>query len=495
MKRSIALFVTLLAVSLFLAQTRLSAEEKVAGTAPLDILAKYVYEAKFGDFPPQAVTRAKYLILDNIGCALGATQTDIGKNYLKLAHTLGGGQEARVIGSGEQVSCLAAAYVNAQLANVLDFDDTYDLYLPGHPGNAIVHTALALSDAQGASGQDMLAAVILGYEVCLRAGKAAGNIDWQQPFLYDVMSLGTITPAAHLLRLDLPGIRTALLHADLTPLPFAKREKFDLLPTVNVTDLKNNAGYYAMAGIMAAHRADQGLAGWGNILSGDLKTWFLSGGDPARYQLLTQGLGKDYLLLEVSFKPTPSCRLSHPAVTALWQALGNQPVKSDEVKEIIVKQVKRLDRPTWDRMLQAQFSLQCIVAMAALGVEPGPQWYITQRFNDPDVKGLAAKVKLEDDPQGEEMEITEGKGRCSVKVVFTDGTVKEAVIRAIKGAPDNPMSEKELQDKFRANTRALFSESRLNRIIDLLLNLEKLPRVSTLTALLTSPTLKSRQPR
>lgn len=494
MKKSIALFVMLLVVSFFLARPILWAEEKAPGTAPLDILAKYVHEAKFGDFPPQAVTRAKYLILDNIGCALGATQTDIGKNYLKLAHALGGGQESRVIGSGEQVSCLAAAYVNAQLANILDFDDTYDLYLPGHPGNAIVHTALALADAQGASGQDMITAVILGYEICLRAGKAIGSFDWQQPFIYDVMPLGTISPAAHLLHLDLPEIRTALLHADLTPFPFTKREKFDLLATVNVTDLKNNAGYYAIAGILAAHRADQGLAGWGNLLQGDLKTWFLSGGDPARYRLLTQGLGKEFLLLEVSFKPTPSCRLSHPAVTALWQALDHQPVKADEVKEIIVKQPKRLDRPTWDRMLQAQFSLQCIVAMTALGVEPGPQWYITQRFNDPDVKGLAAKVKLEDDPQAEEMEITEGKGRCSVKVVFTDGTVKEAVSRAIKGAPDNPMSEKDLQDKFYANTRALFPKSHLKRIMDTLLNLEKLPRISSLTTLLASPSLKTVSP-
>jgi 2-methylcitrate dehydratase PrpD len=137
-------------------------------------LAEYVHESQFDGFPTVVIERAKELILDSVGCALGATQTDIGRSYINLAMDLAGKAESTVAGSGMRISALHAAYVNTQLANLLDFDDTYDVYHPGHPGCLIVQSALAMAEAIGATGEELLTSVILGYEVSLRVGHAVG---------------------------------------------------------------------------------------------------------------------------------------------------------------------------------------------------------------------------------------------------------------------------------------------------------------------------------
>lgn len=459
-----------------------------AGPKPIDILAKYAAEAKFEDFPAEVVNRAKYLILDNIGCVLGATRTEVGKKYLALARNMGGGNDVTLTGSGDKISCLTAAYVNGQLANILDFDDTYDFYSPAHPGIGIVQTALTLGEAVGASGKEMLTAVILGYESCMHVGRAVGSIEWKMPFIYP-FSLGTAVTAARLLNLEQKQIAGAICQAGMWSAE-PKRRKFDVESNLRMTDVKNNAGSTAVQGIMAAYRAQQDFQCSEHFLECDFKKWFLAGGDLKDYEMLITGLGKTYRIMEVSFKPTPSCRFSHPSVTALWQALDHRPVKEEDVKEIIFKGVVRLNHPKWENMLQAQFSMYCILSLAALGVEPGPEWYVTGRFNDPDVRSLAKKIKLENDPEAEKLEIRECKYKCTVKVVFRDGISKEATIYHAKGAPENPMTEKELQAKFRSNAAGLFPEARLVKILETILNLERVARLSTLTKLLISEKLR-----
>jgi hypothetical protein len=186
-------------------------------------------------FPGDVVNRAKYLILDNIGCALGGTQTELGRKYLRVSANWKGIPESTVMGTGTRVSCMNAVYVNTQLANVLDFDDTYDLYSPGHPGNAIIQTAVGLGEAIDASGEELLTAVILGYEVCLRIGRAEGPIDWQWSIYVDSMTRGTTTVSSRLLKLDREEICTAFHHAMELIFPL-NREKFDIPASTTVPE-------------------------------------------------------------------------------------------------------------------------------------------------------------------------------------------------------------------------------------------------------------------
>jgi 2-methylcitrate dehydratase PrpD len=453
---------------------------------PIEILSKYVNTARFDDFPEDVVTMAKYLILDNIGCALGGTQTDIGRKFLRMATSWKGSPESTIIGTGTRVSCMNAVYVNTQLANVLDFDDTYDLFSPGHPGNALVQTAISMGDEVNASGREVLTAVILGYEITLRIGRSTGPIEWQNSMYLDSMTRGTTTVASRLLKLDQKETCNALHHVYEFTFP-QHRQKFDLPASMTVEETKSNYGLDGIRGILAARLAQQGVTSAKSILDGDIKKWYLSGGELDRYDILTGGLGKTYRIMEMSFKPTPSCRLTHGPVTALWKALDHKSVKAKDIDQIEIKYVKRLDRPKWEIEMEAQFSMQCVIALAALGIEPGPGWYNTGKFKSPEVRELAAKVKLEDDPEAELLELKERKVNCTATVKFKDGTVKKATIHHIKGAPDNPMTHDELKAKFKANTIDILSEAQISKLIDTVLNMEKLEKISELTKLLYSP--------
>ncbi len=471
-----------------LAQEEPAKKEKSAPN-PTEIIAHYAANAKLSDYPPEVINTAKYLILDNIGCILGATQTGVGKKYLRMAKDFGGSGQCTILGSGEKVPWQTASYINGQLANILDFDDTYDFYFPAHPGISIVPVALTFGELLGSSGEDMLLAVIVGYETSMHLGKASGPSHWNMSFLYP-FPMGSAIVAAKLLHLDTIQTAAAMRMAGMPTWKF-RRLKYDVENNMNIMDTKNEAGVHGYAGILAAFRAQEGFYSRGYFLDDlDFEKWYLAGGSLAGYDMLIAGPGKPYRLLEVNIKPTPSCAFSHPAVTALWAALDHQPVKEKDIEEIVFKGVVRLDHPEWEEMLDAQFSLYCVLSLTALGVEPGPQWYVTNRFDDPEVRALAKKIRLVSDPEAVRLEMEENRNKATVIVKFKDGTSKEATIYNVKGSPNNPLTPGELQAKFQANTRALFKKSRLKKIIDKILNLEKLPNVTELTSLLTSKKLK-----
>lgn len=484
MKKALNLFFILLLCSYATAVQSEQAKKGSSEANVLEIYAKYLTEAQFSDFPAEVVERAKYLILDSIGCAIGGAQTEIGKKFMNLAKSWSGGKEATLLGNGAKVSIMSAAYANTQLANLLDYDDTYDFYPPGHPGCTIIQTALAMAEETDASGKDFLTAVILGYEVCCRAGRAAGSILWGNTVNTSSDTLGATSAACRLLGLDCESAERALAFAARTQGGFPRPYKHDIPAGMVVPEVKGEYGQRALHGILAARQGQHGLTAWKTILDGDLKSWYLAGGNPNGYHILTEGLGTDYRILEVSFKPTPSCRWTHVPITAAWQALDQKPVIGDEIAEIVIKGVNRLQRYEWDSMLEAQFSTPCILALALIGKEPGPGWYTTGRFKDGDIRALAKKIKFEHDPKAEELELKTGKMICTVDIKFKDGTLKSASIDRIKGAPDNPMTDAELRGKFKANAISLIGETKLNKAIDVIMNLEKIKNVSILTAFL-----------
>jgi catechol 2,3-dioxygenase-like lactoylglutathione lyase family enzyme len=109
--------------------------------------------------------------LDSLGCSLGGAQTAVGQKYIATAGAFGGNPESTVIGGGARISCIYAAYVNSLLNVALDYDDTY-LYALSHPGGPVIHAALAAADMVHASGKEFLTAIITGYEVSIRIGRA-----------------------------------------------------------------------------------------------------------------------------------------------------------------------------------------------------------------------------------------------------------------------------------------------------------------------------------
>lgn len=135
-------------------------------------LANFATGTRFEDLPRPVVAECKRLLLDTIGCALGAVGTESGRIALDYVGILGGRPDATVIGMTERSSATAAAYANARLANVLDADDTFPTST--HFGNATIFSALALAERNGSSGRDLLTAIAVGFELGARIGSWMG---------------------------------------------------------------------------------------------------------------------------------------------------------------------------------------------------------------------------------------------------------------------------------------------------------------------------------
>ena len=447
--------------------------------------AAYVHGTRFDDFPPDVREKAKYLILDCVGCALGATQTQEGQANIKLSKVLQGRPESTVIGGGMQNSPWTSAFVNTQLANMLDFDDTWDVYPPGHPGCLIVPAALAVGESVHASGREILTAVVLGYEIAMRVGHALGSLLWLTGFPLLPDQIGPAVVTNRLLGADEATVERSfgVLALDFGPRAQLAFQKYDVPSSMDLGTLKANMGGATELGMLAGYKAKSGLSGMPGLLDLDYTGWCMEGLLPQGYGDLTRGLGREHWILKMSFKPTPSCRWTHVPITAAWSALGNRPVRAAEIDRVIVKGVNRLERYQWERMLQAQFSNPCALALAMTGETPGPGWYTSGRFRDADIRELASKVRLERDPEAEVREINDLGMTCNVEITFKTGEVKSARCEHVKGAPGNPMSGDELVAKFKTNASHL-KPGLQQQILETILHLETVSDIASLMGIL-----------
>ncbi len=197
-----------------------------------------------------------------------------------------------------------------------------------------------------------------------------------------------------------------------------------------------------------------------------------------------------YRIMEMEFKPTPSCRDTHPPMTAVWEIFEGWSIGPEEVEEITLKgstiesRLQKLIGYKWETMLEAEFNTPCAIAMSLIsGEPPGPRWYTTGRFNDPDIREFAKKVRFVFDVEAEEL--AEGGKRITTATITTkDGRSRTARIEYPKGRPENPMSDAELKDKFRANATAVIGEEQIEEILESFGHWETLDDISALTCLL-----------
>src|SRR5215470_4393224 len=145
-------------------------QEKPAGkssqarTTVLEDVGGWVAKLKYEDLPPEAVHRAKQVLLDTIGCALGGVNADPVRIARQVVELEGGKPQATVIGVGSKVSCEQAAFLNGMALRYLDYNDYAALGSPHHC-SINVAPALAVAEMQGLTGKDLLLGIIVAYEV------------------------------------------------------------------------------------------------------------------------------------------------------------------------------------------------------------------------------------------------------------------------------------------------------------------------------------------
>jgi 2-methylcitrate dehydratase PrpD len=372
-------------------------------------LADFATQTRFENLPAPVVTECKRLLLDTIGCALGAVWTESGRIALDYVQLLGGKPDATVLGTTQRSSATAAAYANARLANVLDADDTFPTST--HFGNATVFSGLALAELYGRSGRDLLTAIAVGFDIGARIGSWMGApmqiengkvIGWNE--------LGgpaaTITWAAIGASVNVAGLDAKQAnHAfgiggSNSPQPTLRKWAESVeQPMYKYAD----AGWCAEIGVSSALLARLGSTGFKDILDGQNAFWKFYGSPSHDDGALLARLGSDWQILNTTYKPWPCCRWIHHPLTAFTRLLARHELRPEEIDRVVVRANPFALTPIFREQqprdpLSAEFSHAHALAAVAWQIPAGPLWYEPQTMNDERIVAFRNRVSVTAEP-------------------------------------------------------------------------------------------------
>jgi len=453
-------------------------------------LATYALETEFEDYPPHVIDRAKVLILDSLGCMFGGCHTKLGQAILDPIKSMGGSQEATIVGGGVKVPTIQAAFVNGTTANALDYDDT--LLGIGHPGASIIPSALAMGEWKNASGRDVLNAILIGYDVGDRIGLA---IQPTYERLQKVWGVGTwqtfssVVAAAKVLNFNLDQTLNAYGVAGATaPLPNTQKWGW-ALEERPIHWVKEPTGWPAWTGTTAAVLAGHGFIGNKYILDGENGFWIMAGSDQCDYDRMTRGLGTEYEVINsIAIKPYSCCRWQHAALDCVKQLKERHGLEAEDVKEVVIHSFSwvcthELYGPA--DMVDAQFCIPYTTTMVLLGLHPGPAWYTDENLESQAILDLSRKVRVELDSELDKAYFDRDQLSARVEVTTRAGQTFEEYVEIPRGDPRNPLSDREVEDKFRNQALYSLKEEEVEKAIEVIADFENLDSVSDLMSLLT----------
>ena len=440
---------------------------------PSQALARFAVGVDLADVPAPVLQRAKLHILDALGLGLASTVQDYGVSVVAGVAAMQTPGACSVIGRSERFETRDAALVNAVLIHGLDFDDTH-LASIIHPTCTSLPCALALSEALGLGGGELLAAFLAGAEAGIRIGGAVkGGFHHVGYHATGVVShFASAITAGRLLGLSADQITAAQGIAASTA------SGVQVFLEEGAWTKRFHPGWGAVAGITAARLAQGGFKGPTRPYEGKfgLFATHLHGGvEAADLAELTDGLGQDWRFGDTALKPYPVCHFIHGCADAAI-ALHAQ-VRVEDIERvdaylpqptlhIVAEPAEAKERPATD--YEAKFSAQFVVAACLVRGRFGLPDLLPEALADPACRALALKVRCHADPDSAFPTFFSG----GVAVTLKNGRVLRQHVRVNSGAGERTMDAEAVAAKFMASASLAISAAQAERIRDAVLALE-----------------------
>ena len=450
------------------------------GGDPLGKLLAWVAAAKYEDLPAAAIDASKACLVNTAAAMLAGSNAPGAAEVVRQVREWGGRPESTVAVHGLKLPAPLAAFANGVMAHAMDFDDT-QVGTGFHPNVSVVPALLAATEiSAGASGCDVLLAHVLALEVACRMTLAATNRashPWLTTTLFGVF--GAAIAAGKILGMHEPLLR----HAVGIAYSSAGGNRQGLLDGTLIQRVQ--PGFCAQAGVAAAALARQGVTGAQDTLEGRYGLYPSYYGEDYEPQALTSGLGRDFRMLELALKPYPCCSYSQEPIEAALELVRAHGIGADNLASadawVISKHAAGLvDRPYEPRscaQVDAQFSLQYVIAAAVCRGRLGVAEFQEDALRDPVVKDVARRVRVLVDPARE---------GCVEMRVKGGGTFSLCVPVA-RGHPKRPFTEADLLEKLRAcgeHAAVPRSAAQAEALARAIFNLEREERGGALAGLL-----------
>jgi 2-methylcitrate dehydratase PrpD len=417
---------------------------------------------------PSHFTEMKRLLIDYIGVALGGSATESGRIAGEFAASNGGTAEATIIGLGDKVPAVHAAFANAIAEHSLELDDVDEEAL-FHYAPPVMSAALAMAERVDADGRELLIAALVGCEMLNRLSRAVN------PALRDrgyhttptCGVFGAAVAAGYLLHLSPEQMTSAL--------GLAGAQASGLMEMYGPNMQKRfNPGPAARNGVTAAIMASMGFTGADTIFEGErgFATAFAGRFDASK---LTAGLGEE-IPVDVEYKPYSAARPIHTAIDCALEIRDRDGVRLADIESVVVRR-----HPDWAHYHvineprsyhEAQVSLPYSVAVAFADGQALPAQYSDERIaGDTAVMSVAARVSVVADDA-----LLRGVS-CHMTVTTRDGRTFVSAVDYAKGSRQRPLSDDELLDKFRMLAAAKLAPDDMDRVVTALMVAEELPSV------------------
>jgi 2-methylcitrate dehydratase PrpD len=433
-------------------------------------LARFVVGTRWEDVPEPVRHDAKRALMNIFAVALAGCREESIGILLGSLTTFSGPPQATVIGRRERLDALSAAFLNAACANMQSFCDTH-LRTVIHPTSPVMPGLFALSELRRMSGPELLLAFVLGAEIECRIGNAISPGHYARGWHITATCgvFGAAVAAGKVLGLDEQKMIWAL--------GVAATQSSGLCECLGWPAKSIGVGNAARNGLWAALLAEQGFEGPPEPIAG-VQGFLNALGHEPDWSAFTDGLGETWELSQNALKPYPCGVVLHPVLDCVLDWRREHP--SEAVERVVVRGhpllALRADRPEVATGREAQVSVQHAVAAALVQGRACLDQFSDACVNDPAVLGMRRKVEVVRDESIEPV-------AAAVEITTKDGKRHDVAVKAARGSASNPMSDRDLEEKFRACADGWRPGCDATPLIDALWALDRSDDVATVLAL------------
>ncbi|MCD6187340.1 MAG: MmgE/PrpD family protein [Desulfuromusa sp.] len=395
-------------------------------------LEKFIHDLSWDEIPEQTRNIARLCTLDAIGCAVAGSRCEKLSDHVNTILKQNPTALDPVWGTHFKLDLPWAIFFNAHITAYFDIDDGHRK-AQGHPGATIVPAALATAHHRNLSGKNLLEALIVGYEIAIRAALVMRSLGGPRKGSGGWAITGAAAAVSRLLGCSSEQTVHAIGLAEYYA-PQAPQDRSAAFPS----EMKEGIAWGAQTGYTAALLASSGFTAMRPHLADSP---------------LVEDLGTNFEIEKTYFKTYACCRWAHPAIDGLKEMLDKQPRPLETIHKIRIRtfdkaglMARRNPTTTLEAVYSIPYAISCFLIQGRLG----PEQIMPAYLQKADVSALSQRVSLLADP-----ELTARfPEQClqQVEVDFTDGSSYLGPLLSAKGDPDKPYSKAELVDKFRLLT-------------------------------------------
>ena len=449
-------------------------------TAPI---SQFAAGLKFEDLSAEAVYQAKRFLLDSLGCALGGYQQHDVRLALAVLDEIAGRGPCTIIGTGQKVDPVSAALANALMIRCQDYNDIYWKQDPAHPSD-LFPAALACGERAQSDGRELIVGLVLGHEFECRFCEAAFPGIRERGWHHATLT-AFVSPivAGRALKLGWEQIQNAI------GISASARATLGAVTAGKLTMMKNTVDPMAtQSGVFAALLAEQGYTGPEHVVDGKegLTHCF---GPEWKLNVLTDGLGESWRITQCGMKFFPTEALTHAPISATLDLVHEHHLRPEQVEKVTIRSLARAadilsDASKYDPHTKetADHSLPYVIAAALVDRQVTPAQFTMQKIMDPMVRAQLRKIEVVADPEIEKL--FPALQRVVVTIRTTDGREFTKQLDYPKGDARNPLSDREIEEKFTALAEPVMTKPSRKKVIDAVWSLEKLDTVGGLMKLL-----------